>query len=63
MAAVDPGADVGAGSGDTSDQIQFAIQFSKFRNSENYQLSEKSPKTKVVEELYTYNFPKGRHMF
>jgi hypothetical protein len=41
----------GARHGDTSDQIQFAIQFSKFRNSENYQLSEKSPKTKVVEEL------------
>jgi hypothetical protein len=51
MAAVDPGADVGAGNGDTSDQIQFANQFSKFRNSENYQLSEKSPNTKVVEEL------------
>jgi hypothetical protein len=37
--------------GDTSDEIPFAIQFSKFRNSENYQLSEKSPKIKVVEEL------------
>jgi hypothetical protein len=29
----------------------FANPFSKFRNSENYQLSEKSPKIKVVEEL------------
>jgi hypothetical protein len=47
MAAVDPGADVGAGSGDTSDQIQFAIQFSKFCNSENYQLSENLQKQKL----------------
>jgi hypothetical protein len=41
----------GARHRDTGDLFQFAIQFSKICNSTKSQLSWKSPKIKVVEEL------------
>jgi hypothetical protein len=41
----------------------FANPLSKLQNSKKVSTNLKSPKTKVVEEIYTYNFAKGRHMF
>jgi hypothetical protein len=44
-------------------RFYFKYPSSKMHNFKKSQLTSKSPKIKVVEELYTYNFPKGRHIF
>jgi hypothetical protein len=50
---------------DSDDNIDFysMCPLSKLHNSQKWQLSQKSPKIKVVEDLKHYNFPKGQPMF